>query len=97
MLIYKLLGEESQDGFATSFGVSYGVGAVAEWQARGCACGLVSLTIAAHALIPSAAALAWLTDHAIAPPHLRIRKFSKRWAKDSSSWPSWSGYISRAQ
>ena len=34
MLIYKLLGPSTQDSFATSFGVSYGVGAAAEWQAR---------------------------------------------------------------
>ena len=34
MLIYNLLGPSTQDSFATSFGVSYGVGAAAEWQAR---------------------------------------------------------------
>ena len=34
MLIYKLLGDEAQNSFATSWGVSYGVGAAAEWQAR---------------------------------------------------------------
>ena len=32
MLIYKLLGPSTQDSFATSFGVSYGVGAAAEWK-----------------------------------------------------------------
>jgi hypothetical protein len=34
MLIYKLLGPSTQDAFATSFGVSYAIGAAAEWQVR---------------------------------------------------------------
>jgi hypothetical protein len=34
MLIYRLLGDEAQGSFARSWGVSYGVGAAAEWQAR---------------------------------------------------------------
>ena len=31
-LVFKLLGPATQDSFATSFGVSYGVGAAAEWK-----------------------------------------------------------------
>ncbi len=34
MLCYKLLGDEAQTSFARSWGVSYGVGAAAEWKAR---------------------------------------------------------------
>ena len=34
MLVYKLLGEGAEQSFARSWGVSYGVGAAAEWQAR---------------------------------------------------------------
>ena len=32
MLIYKLLGEGAEQSFSSSFGVSYGVGAAAEWK-----------------------------------------------------------------
>ena len=32
MLIYKLLGEGAEQSFASSFGVSYGVGAASEWK-----------------------------------------------------------------
>ena len=32
MLIYKLLGAQAEQSFATSWGVSYGVGAAAEWR-----------------------------------------------------------------
>jgi hypothetical protein len=34
MLIYKLLGDDAQQSFARSWGISYGVGAASEWQAR---------------------------------------------------------------
>ena len=34
MLIYKLLGEGAESAFASSWGVSYGVGAAAEWKVR---------------------------------------------------------------
>jgi hypothetical protein len=34
MLIYKLLGDDAQQSFTRSWGVSYGVGAASEWQAR---------------------------------------------------------------
>ena len=34
MLIYKLLGDSAQQEFAKSFGISYGLGAATEWQAR---------------------------------------------------------------
>jgi hypothetical protein len=34
MLIYKLLGDEAQQSFARSWGVSYGLNAAAEWQVR---------------------------------------------------------------
>jgi hypothetical protein len=32
MLIYKLLGDDAQQSFARSWGISYGVGAAAEWK-----------------------------------------------------------------
>jgi hypothetical protein len=32
MLCYKLLGDEAQSSFARSWGISYGVGAAAEWK-----------------------------------------------------------------
>ncbi len=32
MLIYQLLGDAAQQSFARSWGVSYGVGAAAEWR-----------------------------------------------------------------
>jgi hypothetical protein len=32
MLIYKLLGDEAQQSFARSWGISYGVGAASEWK-----------------------------------------------------------------
>ncbi len=35
MLVYKLLGASAQDSFARSWGVSYGVGAAAEWKEVG--------------------------------------------------------------
>jgi hypothetical protein len=38
MLCFKLLGDEAQSSFARSWGVSYGVGAAAEWKARGFPC-----------------------------------------------------------
>jgi hypothetical protein len=34
MLIYRLLGEQAEQDFARSWGVSYGVGAAAEWKVR---------------------------------------------------------------
>jgi hypothetical protein len=34
MLVYKLLGDDAQSSFARSWGVSYGVGAAAEWKVR---------------------------------------------------------------
>ena len=36
MLIYKLLGEQAEHDLARSWGVSYGIGAVAEWKVRPC-------------------------------------------------------------
>jgi hypothetical protein len=36
MLIYKLLGEQAEHDFARSWGVSYGIGAAAEWKVRPC-------------------------------------------------------------
>ena len=32
MLVYKLLGDEAQASFARSWGISYGMGAAAEWK-----------------------------------------------------------------
>jgi hypothetical protein len=82
MLIYKLLGADSQDSFASSFGVSYAVGAVAEWQARPvidvalrrtvpCGGALLLCAAAEHGALCSAAA--WLGSSAwrAAPPRQR--------------------------
>jgi hypothetical protein len=38
MLIYRLLGEQAEHDFAKSWGVSYGMGAAAEWKVRACKC-----------------------------------------------------------
>jgi hypothetical protein len=63
MLIYKLLGAEAEQSFATSWGVSYGVGAAAEWQeiAKEAAKGVVILAILErlHVTRP----VSWLEDH----------------------------------
>ena len=47
MLIYKLLGDSAQSSFASSFGVSYAVGAASEWQdiAKETAKGLIILAV----------------------------------------------------
>ena len=34
MLIHKLLGDDAQQQFARSFGVSYGMNAATEWKVR---------------------------------------------------------------
>ena len=34
LLIYRLLGEQAEQAFARSWGISYGIGAVAEWKVR---------------------------------------------------------------
>jgi hypothetical protein len=34
MLIYKLLGDEAQQSFARSWGISYGLNSASEWKAR---------------------------------------------------------------
>lgn len=39
MLCYKLLGDEAQASFVRSWGISYGVGAAAEWKVRFSAAG----------------------------------------------------------
>ena len=63
MLIYKLLGAEAEQSFARSWGVSYGVGAAAEWQdiAKEAAKGVVILLILErlHVTRP----VSWLEDH----------------------------------
>jgi hypothetical protein len=32
MLIYRLLGEDAEESFASSFGITYGVSAASEWR-----------------------------------------------------------------
>jgi hypothetical protein len=34
MLIYRLLGDDAQQSFARSWGISYGINAASEWKAR---------------------------------------------------------------
>ena len=63
MLIYKLLGSEAEQSFATSWGVSYGVGAASEWQdiVKEAATGVIILAILErlHFTRP----VSWLEDH----------------------------------
>ena len=63
MLIYKLLGDSAQSSFASSFGVSYAVGAASEWQdiAKETAKGLVILAVLERLHITRP--LSWLEDH----------------------------------
>ena len=72
MLTYRNLGPAVQQQFANSFGVSYGVGAAAEWQEIGkeVAKGLVILFILERLYLTRP--VSWLEEVRAARPVLRV-------------------------
>ena len=63
MLIYTLLGPSAEQGFTRSWGVSYGIGAAAEWQdmAKEAGRGILILVILETLMLTRQ--VSWLEEH----------------------------------